>query len=50
MTSPVGIEVFRDFAAMTGVELLVIDADTTVQGFSREVRWNAAYWRLAQGI
>ncbi|MDP9026921.1 MAG: L-arabinose isomerase [Actinomycetota bacterium] len=50
MSTQLGVEVFRDFAAMSGVELLVIDADTTVEGFSREVRWNAAYWRLAQGI
>jgi L-arabinose isomerase len=50
MSTQLGVEVFRDFAAMSGVELLVIDADTTIEGFSREVRWNAAYWRLAQGI
>ena len=50
MTSQLGIEVIRDFATMTGVELLVIDQETTIEGFSREVRWNAAYWRLAQGI
>jgi L-arabinose isomerase len=50
MSTQLGIEVFRDFAAMSAVELLVIDADTTTDGFNREVRWNAAYWRLAQGI
>ncbi|MBW4032356.1 MAG: L-arabinose isomerase [Acidobacteria bacterium] len=50
MSTQLGIDVFRDFAAMSGVELLVIDADTTIEGFGREVRWNAAYWRLAQGI
>ena len=50
MSTQLGIEVIRDFATMSGVELLVIDADTTVEGFSRELRWNAAYWRLAQGI
>ena len=50
MSTQVGVEVFRDFAAMSGVELLVIDADTTTEGFAREIRWNAAYWRLAQGI
>ncbi len=50
MSTQLGVEVFRDFAAMSGVELLVIDADTTTEGFAREVRWNAAYWRLAQGI
>ncbi len=50
MTSQLGVEVFRDFAAMSGIELLVIDDDTTAEGFGREVRWNAAYYRLAQGI
>src|SRR5690349_6123661 len=50
MTTQVGVEVFRDFARMSGVELLVIDEDTTVLEFEREVRWNAAYYRLAQGI
>jgi L-arabinose isomerase len=42
--------VFRDFAAMSGVELLVIDSETTLAGFEREVRWNAAYYRLARGL
>jgi L-arabinose isomerase len=50
MTTQVGVDVFRDFAAMSGVELLVIDGDTTLDGFEREVRWNAAYYRLARGI
>jgi L-arabinose isomerase len=50
MTTQVGVEVFRDFAAMSGTELLVIDSDTTLGGFERELRWNAAYYRLKQGI
>jgi L-arabinose isomerase len=50
MTTQVGVDVFRDFAAMSGVELLVIDDETTLAGFEREVRWNAAYYRLARGI
>lgn len=50
MTTQVGVEVFRDFAAMSAVELLVIDDETTLGGFEREVRWNAAYYRLARGI
>ncbi|TQL48817.1 L-arabinose isomerase [Homoserinimonas aerilata] len=50
MTTAVGIDVFRDFAEIAGVELLVIDEETTLGGFQREVRWNAAYHRLAQGI
>ncbi|MCU1418319.1 MAG: L-arabinose isomerase [Schumannella sp.] len=50
MTTQLGVEVFRDFAAMSSTELLVIDADTTLGGFERELRWNAAYYRLARGI
>jgi L-arabinose isomerase len=50
MSTAVGIEVFRDFAEMAATELLVIDEDTTLRDFQREVRWNAAYYRLAQGL
>lgn len=50
MTTQVGIEVFRDFAEMAEVELLVIDGSTTVDGFQQQARWNAAYYRLAQGL
>jgi len=50
MTNAVGIEAFRDFADMAEVELLVIDESTTLAGFRDAVRWNAAYFRLAQGI
>lgn len=50
MTTQVGIEAFRDFAAMSKVELLVIDKATTVHGFEAELRANAAYYRLAQGF
>ncbi|MET0736608.1 MAG: L-arabinose isomerase [Microbacterium sp.] len=50
MTTAVGIEVFRDFAEIARTELVVIDEDTTVRGFQRELRWNQAYYRLAQGI
>lgn len=50
MTTAVGIEVFRDFAEIAGVELLTIDDATTVRGFQRELRWDAAYYRLAQGL
>ena len=35
---------------MSGTELLVIDQDTTTREFAREVRWNQAYHRLAQGV
>ena len=39
-----------DFATMAGVELLVIDDTTTPRGFGNELRWNQAYYRLAQGL
>jgi L-arabinose isomerase len=50
MTTAVGPDVFRDFAEIAGIELLEIDEDTTVRGFRRELRWNQAYYRLAQGL
>ncbi|PPF89699.1 L-arabinose isomerase, partial [Pseudoclavibacter sp. RFBJ3] len=49
MSTAVGIDVFEDFATIAKTELLRIDADTTLREFSKEVRWNQAYYRLAQG-
>jgi len=43
-------EVLHDFAEMTATEMLLIDADTTPRAFQRELRWNAAYHRLAQKL
>jgi L-arabinose isomerase len=40
----------RDFAAMTGVEILVIDEATTLDGFRDQLRWNDLYWLLAKGL
>lgn len=50
LSTAVGVEVFAEFARMTETELLTIDASTTLAGFEREVRWNAAYHRLARGL
>jgi L-arabinose isomerase len=50
LTQAVGAETLRDFALMLHTELLHIDADTTPAGFSDRVRWNQAYYRLAQGL
>jgi L-arabinose isomerase len=50
LTTQVGIDVIADFADMTRTELLIIDENTTSRGFAREVRWNQAYYRLAQGL
>jgi L-arabinose isomerase len=50
MTTAVGVDVFRDFAEIAGVELLVIDEQTTMHEFRRELRSNQAYFRLAAGV
>jgi len=39
-----------DFAEMTRTELVLIDADTRPRRFLQELRWNQAYYRLAQGL
>jgi len=50
LSTAVGVEAFEDFAEIAKTELLVIDENTTTRGFAQEVRWNAAYYRLAQGL
>jgi L-arabinose isomerase len=37
-------EHLEDFAEMLGVELLVIDASTSLADFKKELRWNEAYF------
>lgn len=49
-SSAVDRKILDDFATMTRVELACIDADTTVGRFRDELRWNAAWYHLAQGI
>ena len=39
-----------DLAQIFGVELVIIDATTTRRSLTRELRWSAAYHRLAQGL
>jgi len=50
LSSAVDSEVLYDLANQLGVELVVIGADTTARGFEKELRWNAAYHRLARGL
>jgi L-arabinose isomerase len=50
LSTAVGVDVLADFSEMTGVELVVIDADTTPRALQRELRWNAAYHRLAERL
>ncbi|MFD0899652.1 L-arabinose isomerase [Actinomadura sediminis] len=50
LSTAVGAEELADLADMLGVELVTIDADTTTARFAKELRWNQAYHRLAQGF
>jgi L-arabinose isomerase len=50
MSTAAGVEAFEVFAELAKAELLVIDEHTTRRGFAEQVRWNQAYYRLAQGL
>ncbi|QKW38077.1 L-arabinose isomerase [Actinomadura sp. NAK00032] len=50
LSAALGTEVLDDLAEMAGVELLTIDAGTTMRQFTKEIRWNQAYHRLALGL
>jgi L-arabinose isomerase len=50
LSQAVPTETMRDFAHMMHTELLVIDKDTTTAQFADHVRWNQAYYRLAQSL
>jgi L-arabinose isomerase len=43
-------EQLRDFAEMTGVEIVVIDEATRLDGLRDQLRWNDVYWLLARGL
>ena len=42
----VSTECLRDFAEMADIEFLTIDADTNVNEFKQELRWNELYYSL----
>ena len=43
-------EHLEDFAEMAGMEFLLIDRDTKLSSFKKELRWNDLYYHLAKGI
>jgi L-arabinose isomerase len=43
-------EHLEDFAQMAGIEFLLIDRDTKLREFKRELRWNDTYYQLARGL
>ncbi|WP_341730210.1 L-arabinose isomerase [Brooklawnia sp.] len=50
MTTAVPLEAWHDFASIAGVELAVIDEQTTQRTFADQLRWSAVYYRVAQGL
>ena len=50
LSTALSSEHLDDLAEMTGTELVLIDADTTMRGLRQELRWSQAYHRLAQGF
>src|SRR6202790_868411 len=43
-------EHIEDFAEIAGIELVVIDAGTTLRDFKRDLRQNEIYYHLAAGL
>jgi L-arabinose isomerase len=50
LSSQITAEELADFAEMTGTELALIDGASSTRQFTKELRWNQAYHRLAQGF
>jgi L-arabinose isomerase len=46
----VATEQLVEFGNLLGVELLIIDGSTSRRDFADRIRWNQAYYRLAQGF
>jgi len=44
----VSVECLQDFAEMAGIECLLIDKNTNVSDFKRELRWNEVFYSFAR--
>jgi L-arabinose isomerase len=49
-TQGINTQQIIDFAEMAGVELVLIDENTTIREFKKELRHNAVYYHLNQGL
>jgi L-arabinose isomerase len=49
-STSIGLEPLVDFAEIAEMELVVIDKDTRVSDFKKELRWNQIYYHLARGL
>jgi L-arabinose isomerase len=43
-------EHMEDFAEMAGLEFLLIDGETRLADFKKELRWNDVYYHMAKGL
>ena len=50
LSTQVDVNEVRQLADLTGTELVMIDSQTDLRGFTNELRWNSAYFRLAAGL
>lgn len=50
LTNGVSLETIEDFARMAKVEHVIIDANTSIRQFRKELQWSAAYYRLAERL
>ncbi|MEY4019781.1 MAG: hypothetical protein RLZZ590_1081, partial [Actinomycetota bacterium] len=50
LTNSVSLETIEDFARIAKAELVIIDEDTKLRAFRKELQWSASYYRLAAQI
>ncbi|PZX20164.1 L-arabinose isomerase [Breznakibacter xylanolyticus] len=44
------LEYLEDYADMAGIELVIIDNNTTIREFKKELQWNDLYFALNKGL
>jgi L-arabinose isomerase len=49
-SQPVTPEHLEDYAAMAGIEFVLIDGDTRIRELKKELRWNEAYYHGTRGL
>jgi L-arabinose isomerase len=49
-SASIGLEPLMDFAEIADIEFVVIDNNTTITDFKKELRWNQVYYHLAGGL
>jgi L-arabinose isomerase len=50
LSNTLDTEAFADLAEIAGIELVVIDARTTVRDLGRELGWSDAHYRLSRSL